>query len=49
MQDFASDNYAGVCPEALRALVEANASGHEVAYGDDSWTRRVCDRLRALF
>lgn len=49
MKDFASDNYAGVCTEAMRYMVEANTSGHEVAYGDDSWTRRVCDRLRALF
>ena len=49
MKDFASDNYAGVCAEAMRYLVEANSSGHEVAYGDDFWTRRVCDRIRALF
>ena len=49
MQDFASDNYAGVCPEALRYLIEANSSGHELAYGDDSWTKQVCDRIRALF
>jgi len=49
MQDFASDNYAGVCPEALRYMVEANASGHELAYGNDSWTNRVCDGIRTLF
>ena len=48
-QHFASDNYAGICPEALAALVEANTSGHEPAYGDDSWTARVCDRIRELF
>jgi len=48
-QHFASDNYAGICPEALAALVEANTSGHEPAYGDDSWTARVCDRIRDLF
>ena len=45
---FASDNYAGICPEALAALVEANA-GYAPAYGDDEWTRRVSDRLRDLF
>ena len=47
-QHFASDNYAGICPEALAALIEAN-SGHAPAYGDDEWTRRVSDRLRELF
>src|SRR3984957_613237 len=49
MQHFASDNYAGICPEALNALIAANDSGHEPAYGDDSWTQQVCDRLRDLF
>ena len=48
MQHFASDNYAGICPEALAALLAANA-GHAPAYGDDEWTRRVSDRLRELF
>ncbi|MDP5238333.1 low specificity L-threonine aldolase [Uliginosibacterium sp. 31-16] len=47
-QHFASDNYAGVCPEAFSALVAANA-GHAMAYGDDEWTRRVSDRMRAIF
>lgn len=47
-QQFASDNYAGICPEALAALTVANA-GHAPAYGEDEWTRRVSDRLRALF
>ena len=49
MQHFASDNYAGICPEALAALIEANNSGHEPSYGDDSWTQQVCDRIRDLF
>jgi len=48
MQHFASDNYAGICPEALQALLSANA-GQATAYGDDDWTRRVSDRLRELF
>jgi threonine aldolase len=47
-QHFASDNYAGVCPEAMAAFVAANA-GHAPAYGEDVWTRRVSDRLRELF
>lgn len=48
-QHFASDNNAGVCPEAMAALKRANATGHELSYGDDRWTHEVCDRLRALF
>lgn len=48
MQQFASDNYAGIAPAALAALLEANA-GHALAYGDDPWTQRVADRLRELF
>ena len=48
IQHFASDNYAGVCPEALAAFVAANA-GHAPAYGEDEWTRKVSDRLRTLF
>ena len=45
---FASDNYAGICPEAFAAMVEANA-GHEVSYGDDSWTGKAADLLRDIF
>ncbi len=48
MQHFASDNYAGICPEALNALLAAN-TGHVRSYGDDEWTLRVADRLRELF
>ena len=48
-QQFASDNYAGTCPEALQYFLQANASGHETAYGDDCWTQRVCDAMRDLF
>ena len=47
-QQFASDNYAGVCPVAWEALQEAN-SGHAVAYGDDAWTQQAADALRKLF
>jgi len=48
-QQFASDNCAGVCPQAMSALIEANSTGHEVSYGEDSWTAKVCDQIRALF
>lgn len=49
MQQFASDNYAGICPAALDYFQQANNSGHELAYGDDIWTKKVCDALRDLF
>ena len=48
-QQFASDNNAGICPEALEALLRANAEGHVAGYGDDGWTARACDQLRELF
>jgi threonine aldolase len=48
-QQFASDNYAGACPQALHWLLQANASGHEPAYGDDRWTQKSTDMLRTLF
>src|SRR5262245_24363405 len=48
-QQFASDNNAGMCPEALTALVRANAAGHVTGYGDDPWTDKACARLRDLF
>ena len=48
LYDFASDNTAPICPEALVALEEANA-GNAPSYGDDRWTARVCDRIREIF
>lgn len=47
-RQFASDNTAGICPEALQALLAANA-GWLPSYGNDALTRTVCDRLRAVF
>jgi len=47
-QVFASDNTAGICPEAWAALAAANR-GRVPSYGDDEWTRRACDRLREVF
>jgi threonine aldolase len=49
LHQFASDNYAGMCPAALKWLAEANGSGHEPAYGDDRWTQRASDMIRTLF
>jgi threonine aldolase len=47
-RQFASDNYAGICPEAFAAMTEAN-HGHEVGYGDDSWTEKASNLIRDLF
>lgn len=47
-QVFASDNCAGICPEAWQAIEEANADFHP-AYGADRWTTQASDRLRDLF
>ncbi|HEY2418711.1 MAG TPA: beta-eliminating lyase-related protein, partial [Steroidobacteraceae bacterium] len=45
---FASDNTAGICPEAWEALAVANV-GYAPSYGDDAWTQRACDLIRSLF
>ena len=45
---FASDNYAGICPEAWRALEAAN-HGHAPGYGADDWTRAAIDAIRHAF
>jgi threonine aldolase len=47
-RQFASDNYAGICPEAFAAMVEAN-HGHEVSYGDDTWTDKASNLVRDVF
>ena len=48
IQQFASDNYAGICPEAWRACEAAN-QGHVTSYGDDPWTAKAADAFRELF
>jgi threonine aldolase len=47
-RQLASDNYAGICPEALEAMLEANR-GHAPGYGEDPWTARAADLLRETF
>jgi threonine aldolase len=47
-RQFASDNYAGICPEALAAMAQAN-EGHEVSYGNDTWTAKASDLIREIF
>src|SRR5881397_1286407 len=47
-RQFASDNYAGVCPEAWASLTKAN-HGHVRGYGDDEWTAMAADLIRDVF
>ena len=48
LNQFASDNYAGVCPEAWQSMQEAN-EGFVCSYGDDLWTERACMMIRQVF
>ena len=48
IRGFASDNYAGVHPEVLAAIVAANG-GHQVAYGEDVYTARLTEVLCEVF
>ena len=47
-EQFASDNYAGICPEALAGMIAAN-EGHVPAYGDDPHSVAAVAAFRALF
>lgn len=45
---FASDNYAGVMPELLAAIADANG-GHQPGYGADAYTERLQEVMRQHF
>ncbi|HOX83497.1 MAG TPA: low specificity L-threonine aldolase [Chryseolinea sp.] len=45
---FASDNYAGVHPEIMEALLRAN-HGHTGSYGADEYTERATQKFKTLF
>ena len=47
-RQFASDNYAGICPEAWKTMAAAN-EGHARGYGDDEWTKQASDLIRQVF
>jgi len=47
-KSFASDNWAGVCPEVMAAMVEANAD-YAPAYGDDKYTELAQLEFKKLF
>lgn len=45
---FASDNYAGVHPEIMEALVRAN-QGHAASYGADAFTSAAIEKFKEHF
>ncbi len=45
---FASDNTAGICPEAWEAMRLAGC-GYELSYGDDTWTDGATKLFRRIF
>ncbi len=47
-RQFASDNYSGICPEALDYIHTANQDD-ALAYGDDEWTDNAANQLREFF
>lgn len=47
--EFASDNTATVCPEAVGALQAAQRVPAAAAYGEDEWTKRLHHRVCELF
>lgn len=48
MKAFASDNYAGIDPDILQAIVEANHS-HVPPYGNDIFTEKAISLLKETF
>jgi threonine aldolase len=45
---FASDNYAGVHPDIMEALLQAN-HGHAASYGADEFTSRAIEKFKRYF
>ena len=48
MKTFASDNYSGVHPEIMEALVKANQA-HAGSYGSDDYTARAIEKFKGFF
>lgn len=48
MKGFASDNNAGVHPAVMEHLNKVNI-GHQVAYGDDEYSRKVLGKFKEVF
>ena len=47
-EQFASDTWSGICPQAMKYLLEAN-TGHDLPYGDDYLTKEACNLFREIF
>lgn len=48
VRGFASDNYSGIHPDVLAAIVTANG-GHQSAYGEDAYTARLQEVFHTHF
>src|SRR6478752_3124249 len=48
MKTFASDNYSGVHPEIMQALVNANHE-HAGSYGSDEYNERAIKKFKTIF
>lgn len=48
MKSFASDNYSGIHPEVLKAIIEANLY-HQESYGNDKYTKRTNQIFEQIF
>ncbi len=48
LEQFASDNYSGICPEVLESMMQAN-QGSAPAYGNDIYTAQATDKIREIF
>lgn len=49
MRSFRSDNNAGLCEEAIQAIIEANDGSHVTGYGDDHYTQIATDAFQKIF
>ncbi|OQY41476.1 MAG: threonine aldolase [Fusobacteriia bacterium 4572_74] len=47
-KSFASDNYSGVHPKIMEALIECNV-GHAKAYGEDRYTQKAIEKFKEIF
>jgi len=48
LEQFASDNYSGMCPEVIQSMTEANV-GCVPAYGNDKFTLDAANKIREIF
>ncbi len=48
MKGFASDNYSGIHPEIVDAILKAN-NDHEISYGDDQYTFEALQIFKKIF